>query len=60
MGMGSAAPKFLMVFEMVSPAMVVAAANQVEIDSTAKEVDCLYAAAFLRRRDRCCRHPAGE
>ena len=59
--MGSAAPKFWTGFEkMVLPAMVVAAANLVEIDSIAEEVDYLCAAASQRHRDRCCRHPAAR
>ena len=61
MEMGSAALKFGTGFEKyVSPAMVVVAANPVETDLIATGVECSYAAAFQRRRDHCCRHPAAK
>ena len=61
MGMGSAALKSWMGFEkLVSPAMVVAAANPVEIDSFATGVGGSCAAASRRRQDHCCRRPAAK
>ncbi len=56
---GSAALKSLTELEKrVSPAMGEAAENLVGIDSIAKEVGYLCAAASRQRRDHCCRHPA--